>query len=538
MILNRLAGLETEYAVRAEGEPAGPVISRILATISEITPTAHSTTVMWSSRMFCGNGGAFYHEVQHANDDAGLLEGATPECRTPIELITFQRAQERLLVQALRYAGPHNGLLKNSRDAVGNTYGVQENYDAIVARGWRLLVYRLGLAALTPLFAVGWAVTWLLLISIVALALAFAIVYGVFSLLGGPAIDTDRLISAFAFVDRFLWQGLFAIPLLGLLGMLRWLAFAEFQRSGTAYLVSRAVMSGTGAVEPDGQFHISERKSAIRGRTPLRLSAGGVFIYWFSNFAKRAISPSFFQFRYFASLFSARQRLQIGLSDSNACEEAEYLKVGTMMLVLDMAERGWLDKAPRLAHETVALERIGSDPTLTMRVETGEGAMTGLEIQRWYCERARAFLESETAISLEAWDIVQRWSDVLDKLEHEPEELVGRVDWVTKRYLLQTAAVGASDAARKKLDLRYHELETGYLAQMAAEGFVERVTDDAAIDAAIQSPPEATPATLRSRWVRDVAENELDARVDWREVRIRRGLFRRPRIVRLDDYRK
>lgn len=537
MIFDRLAGLETEYAVRHRFGTAAPIVERLIEEIGALTPTASNNTLMWLTRTFCANGGAFYHEVQSSEEGEGLLEGATPECRGPAQLLTYQRAQERLLLAALAELQDHSiGLVKNSRDAVGNTFGVQENYEAVVATGWRLTAYRAGLLLLTPLFAVGWVVSWLLflllLLSIVPW-LMVAIVEGLTDLNLGTERVFRWLAGMAPAIDRVLCRVVFGLPLLGLFLLLRLFAFVEFRRDATAYLISRAVVTGTGTLEPNGDFHISERKSAIAGLTPMHLGNDGVFVFWFSNFAKRAITPAFFQFRYYRTLFAERQRLQIALSDSNACEEAEYLKIGTAMLMLDMAEAGALRGAPVIAEPMRAMATIGGVPHLEVTVETNHGPLTALEIQRFYCERARRFLREQAAVSLDAQDVVNRWADVLDALETDPETLVGRIDWVTKRYLLETAGANIGDAARKKIDVRYHELGTGYLAQMADDGFVDRVTSYEAVTEAMFEAPAGSPARLRSRYVRGSTSR---TRIDWREVRIKHGWFD-TEVIRLDDYR-
>jgi proteasome accessory factor A len=274
----------------------------------------------------------------------------------------------------------------------------------------------------------------------------------------------------------------------------------------------------------------------MRGVRTRVLSRTGTELFRLTNFPKRAMAPAGLQFRNLPSLFAQRQRLQIGFSDANACENAEYLKIGTAMLVIDMAEAGWLRHAPRLTNPMAAMRAIGSGDGLRATVRTTRGPLTGVQIQRWYAERATAFLAAMPAVPMEAPDLIRRWRTVLDALDSDPDELVGRVDWVTKRYLLDTVASDASIAERKKVDMRYHELATGYAAQLAAEGLLPRVTDDESVARAMHEPPEDTPAAQRSRFVRKVADESIEAHIDWRQVRVKLSRFR-GKVVRLDDYR-
>ena len=53
--------------------------------------------------------------------------------------------------------------------------------------------------------------------------------------------------------------------------------------------------------------------------------------------------------RDYFQLLQQRQRLQIGLGDSNMTETAEFLRVGTTALVLDVIEAGEMPPLPRAA---------------------------------------------------------------------------------------------------------------------------------------------------------------------------------------------
>ena len=540
MIFDRLAGLETEYAVRHHRSSfhADSILERVAA----LTDCADSKSPLWVKRQFCANGGAFYVEGMTGR----ILEGATPECRRPLELLTFQRAQERLLIAAVEDSGA--SLVKNSRDAAGNTYGVQENYEVVVARGWALWAYRVVLVAAMPLFAVGWIVTWATLALIIVFLCVFLLV-----LLGAmlAAMVAGKEAWADALEERWVSRmERFAAPIDEAISLLIWtpitalllipvghLAFRTIQRTTTAYFLSRTIFTGTGAITDDGQFVISARQEGMRGVRTRRLARTGTELFRLTNFAKRAVAPAGFQFAQVASLFRARQRLQIGFSDANACDEAEYLKIATAMLVVDMAEAGWLRHAPRLTEPMKALRAIGGADGLHATVRTTRGPLTAVQIQRWYAERATAFVAAMTTVPLEAPDVVRRWRDVLETLEQDPERLVGRVDWITKKYLLDTVASDATFAQRRKIDIRYHELGTGYLAQLQDEGLIPRVTDPESVGRATTHPPHDTPATLRSHYVRQVANRGLNARIDWRRVRIKSPGFR-ANVIRLDDYRK
>jgi proteasome accessory factor A len=243
------------------------------------------------------------------------------------------------------------------------------------------------------------------------------------------------------------------------------------------------------------------------------------------NFGPQFKALTFFSVvpgRRFASLMSAGQRLQIALGDGNLCDEAEYLKIATTMLVLDAIESGHRILVPELRHPMRALRAIVADPSLSARVPTVDGkSMSALEIQRIYLNACREFVTSCSEVPVEVHDILQRWERVLDDLELAPDRLVGRLDWVTKRWLIDTSGKGALWEARKKLDLRYHELSPdGYFERLRSTGVIEEILTEQEVSAAMSEAPKNTPATLRGRHIRELAGSGKEVRANWRSVTV------------------
>ncbi len=80
----------------------------------------------------------------------GLVEIATPEVRSPDELLACQRSIDALAADAAADSETSFDLrvLKNSSDALGHVYGCHENYEAEVASGIWLILYRCFIALL------------------------------------------------------------------------------------------------------------------------------------------------------------------------------------------------------------------------------------------------------------------------------------------------------------------------------------------------------------------------------------------------------
>ena len=162
-IFDRLVGLETEYAIRFHADvPREPPPSKyqlyqgLVARLRRrlLTVTARH----FKDGVFTAAGGAVWFETERPSSGSGLVEGSTPECRGPRQVLAYQRAQDRLLSEAAAETqlGGDFRLIKNDRDAKNNVYGAQENYEAILATGWRLLLWRVGLVLLVPAMLLTW----------------------------------------------------------------------------------------------------------------------------------------------------------------------------------------------------------------------------------------------------------------------------------------------------------------------------------------------------------------------------------------------
>ena len=162
-ILDRLVGLETEYAIRfrpREGVEDPPsrfrLYQALMARVKRHVLTAPARH--FKEGMFLANGGAIWFEAERPAAGGGLIEGSTPECRGPREVLRYQRAQDQLLSQCARLAdvGGHMSLVKNDRDSDGHVYGAQENYEVQLGTSWSLWMWRIGLILLIPLLLFTW----------------------------------------------------------------------------------------------------------------------------------------------------------------------------------------------------------------------------------------------------------------------------------------------------------------------------------------------------------------------------------------------
>jgi len=374
-MINRIFGLETEYAIIHYPEKRGQhslltgtemfellneemdklgyirlyeekFYPEVRGDYGSFIPERRRYAVK-KNRMFLSNGGRFYL------DTGDHPEFATPECLTPLEVVIYDKAGERMLEELARSAEkelsskPTRGkimVFKNNVDIRGNTFGCHENY--LVARR------------------------------------------------GGNLNES----SFFKLIIRRL------IP----------------------FLISRTIITGAGKIfTPEGfYFQLSQRADFIDSE----LSSDTTFRRGIINSRDEPLS-SVERFR----------RLHILLGDSNMSELATYLKLGTTGLVLQAIEGGALNEHFDLDDPIQALREISRDPSLKTKVRLENGRfITALELQWWYLKAVKDyFARNDVNILPYQKEVLERWEEVLSKLETKPEAMVGEIDWITKKWLLE-----------------------------------------------------------------------------------------------------
>lgn len=538
-MLSRLIGAETEYAIhfvprigaeRMSDQALFGALRRRLMTMVQ-TREGRGTLARVQQKRFLENGGAIYYESADPSQKTGLIEASTPECRGPGQLLLYQRAQERLLSEALSSLTGVPGTLslrKNCRDAAGNIYGAQESYSVPVATGWRLQLLRLSLiGVIAVMLPFALLCRLLILLMLVGLMGALVVLLPVEIVRTMRHAGQDRvpfdwlepLLPPLHTIEMGIRRSCLTLPTLMFIQLMRRLAFRPHRNHAAAFIASRQVFSGTGTLLEDGRLALAEKASAVKRVFPVRMWGKQRYMLDPANLYKDLLGPSFGDARRLLRLARPVWRLQVGMSDANMCQVAEYLKIGSTVLVFDAAEAGALDDAPRLARPADAARAICVGG-LHAEVDLRDGSRTtALVLQRWYHQRIRAWLAASGTVSMEAHDVLQRWGDVLDRLEHDPDSLIGEVDWITKRALLAEAGADLSAAARKKIDLRYHELGTGYFSLLDEAGLAVNLLTEPAIQSAMRNAPDDTPATIRGRLIR---ESSPELRVDWDEASVGR----------------
>jgi hypothetical protein len=535
-------GLETELFIRQPLDPKPETLTQFFSLIQGIherVPIAPSRTNPF--RFFLANGSSVSLEVGGIGDlKSALFEIATPECKSPRDVVLYELANERLMEEVFTDDHPSNrwSLIKANMDAQGHTLGQHESYDMRIARGGTLLLWWLGLILLFPLVVV------YRLLAVAWIGLIYCICYwirGIHSLFqSAPQAlrDTSTPESIEKWLDPFLqlrsmqWTAsglrVFHWPIVQLfLLLIRAVALHPHRRHLTAFLASRSLLDGAGHIDEQGRYWISQRAGMINQMIGFGSYADKRPIFRCDPMLRDLIAGPFWSFSRFGRLFRRKQRIELAIGDSGMCPWAQHLRFGSTVLMIDLAEQGALRGAPRLARPMEAIGQIARDWMLVRSVQgAGPGNYTAMELQRSFLTRLKKYLESRSDVPPEAWDIIDKWQTTLNQLSVKltdqqsiPKRLVGRLDWLSKLWLLLQLSPTTPWPIRKKIDIRYHEMsDQGYHRKLTELIELAPVIREEEIEVARRSPPAHAPAQRRGNLIREFSAGDSNLHVDWRKA--------------------
>ena len=237
------------------------------------------------------------------------------------------------------------------------------------------------------------------------------------------------------------------------------------------------------------------------------------------------------------------RRMHVIVGDSNMSEPTFALKVGSMLLVIEMLEAGFDLPDMELADPIAHIRDIAADPTgATELTLAAGGTVTALEVQQRTLEAAKRWLTQrpdEGTPNEEMARVVDLWTRVLDAIATQDFSGVDtEIDWVIKRKLLtqfkDRLGCGWDHPKLAQIDLTYHDInpERGLFYLLERKGLAARWIEDAAIDEAVDNPPATTRAAIRGKFLSAVRERGLAHNVDWVHLKVNRP---EPRTVELQD---
>ena len=298
------------------------------------------------------------------------------------------------------------------------------------------------------------------------------------------------------------------------------------------FLVTRQVYTGAGRIGVAEVFDDWIAVEHITGRTqgPSRDSAGRLAVpFQISQRADYIVTDFFEWVQHNRAIVNTRdepladptqfRRIHLLIGDTNLSEMATALKMGTTGLVLQLIEEGHAPKGLDLDDPVFTLKQISRDPERKWMVTLANGERrSALDIQEQFWEAAKKYCfgqDEETD-----W-VLEQWESVLGDLRKDYTALVGRVDWASKLWLLETFREAENltweDPWLKSLDLEYHNVDAqkGLYYGLMEEGRTPRVTTDVAIELAQHQPPRNTRAFGRGEVIRYLAGQSLPGMPDF-----------------------
>ena len=220
------------------------------------------------------------------------------------------------------------------------------------------------------------------------------------------------------------------------------------------------------------------------------------------------------------------RRLHVIAGDSNMSEYATFVKVGTMVALLQMIERDVVFRDLTLENPIRAIREVSHDITCSRKIKLANGReLSALDIQWEYLDRAMRFARSP-GFPPEVQRAVDRWEHLLTGLEKDPMTLDREVDWVMKHRLLEryaeTRQLTMSDPKMAMMDLAYHDVDRtrGLFYMLQDRGLAERIVSDEKVAEAVTKPPETTRARLRGAFIKAAKAKRRDFTVDWVHLKL------------------
>ncbi|HLC73492.1 MAG TPA: proteasome accessory factor PafA2 family protein [Candidatus Nanoarchaeia archaeon] len=289
------------------------------------------------------------------------------------------------------------------------------------------------------------------------------------------------------------------------------------------FFVTRHIYAGSGRLRNSGRFELSQKIPYLS-----RITGSG------NVHDKALISTK----QEDLSRVAGWRRLHLTLGDANMCEVADFLKLGTTSLVLDLIEDGLL---PDIGYKYAPLMAL--DDARRVNSSSGSWKINGtgrprkaIGVQRRYLEAAKTHYQGRDEITDE---LLNRWEFTLDQLDRDPMQLVGSIDWVTKLALIQGFAekhnLPLNHPRLRNIDLQYHDLDrrTSLFYRLQESGGIERLVSDDLINQATKLPPKDTRANFRGRFV--TKASPLGDGVAWDYCVLDRFDPNRERVITIPD---
>jgi proteasome accessory factor A len=214
------------------------------------------------------------------------------------------------------------------------------------------------------------------------------------------------------------------------------------------------------------------------------------------------------------------RRLHLLHGDTSVLPATLLLKVGTTSLVLDLLE---MDRMPKmvLADAVLSFRGMSHQPDGPWLVTLADGRVeNAVELLFQFYEAARYEFNGRDDETNTLLDV---WQETLTALGKQPEALVGKVDWITKRWLFQQfidrERIPWIDPWLRSQDLEFHHIDPARNLGMALAQtpIAWEVTHSDIMEAARQAPSN-TRAQIRSHIMHQLKHHPIRYFVDWEVI--------------------
>ena len=199
------------------------------------------------------------------------------------------------------------------------------------------------------------------------------------------------------------------------------------------------------------------------------------------------------------------RRLHLLIGDSNMSPYATALKIGTTACVLSLLEDGRLPRNLVLADAVQSTRDISRDPTQQWIVHLENGKTIGaVDVQWEFHHLAQKHLRNS---SPETNWLLENWGFVLEAIAHNHHALIGGVDWITKKWLLEafveSEGLAWDDPWLQSIDLEYHNIDPlrGLFFAVTPGKRIAEWNNNVRRPSATHVPPPNTRASGRARAV-------------------------------------
>ena len=216
------------------------------------------------------------------------------------------------------------------------------------------------------------------------------------------------------------------------------------------------------------------------------------------------------------------RRLHLLIGDSNMSPFANALKVGTTACALTLLEEARFPRGLILEDAVVSTREVSHSPDgpWLVRLENGK-TVEALDVQWRFLDATGKYLQGRDP---EIDWLLENWSFTLESLRTNPMALVGGVDWITKRWLLETFAeaegLSWDDPWLLSLDLEYHNIDPvrGLFFQVKGGKRISDWNQSVRIKSASYRPPNNSRAVGRSQAVAQFRESPLPYVINWDSI--------------------